>query len=50
MWPFVERLKDQDAVKKYRHWLRRWLLNNDERGGKKVAPGGRWASGGFAYN
>lgn len=26
MWPFGKRLKDQDAVEKFRRWLRRWLL------------------------
>lgn len=28
MWPFGERLKDRDAVEKYRRWLRRWLLGS----------------------
>lgn len=26
MWPFEENLSHQDALKKYRHWLRKWLL------------------------
>lgn len=28
MWPFGKRLRDQDAVEKYRRWLRRWLLGS----------------------
>lgn len=31
MWPFGERLKDQDAVEKFRRWLRRWLLGMQAR-------------------
>ncbi len=27
MWPFENRLKDQDAVERYRRWLKRWLLD-----------------------
>lgn len=27
MWPFRERLSQQDPLKKYREWLRRWLLS-----------------------
>lgn len=26
MWPFGKRLREQDAVKKYHHWLKRWML------------------------
>ncbi|MCF8012511.1 MAG: peptidoglycan DD-metalloendopeptidase family protein [Clostridiales bacterium] len=26
MWPFGKKVKDQNGVKKYRRWLRRWLL------------------------
>ncbi|WP_027355876.1 M23 family metallopeptidase [Desulfofundulus thermocisternus] len=28
MWPFGKRLSEQDPVKKFRHWLRRWLLGS----------------------
>lgn len=28
MWPFGDKLKDQNAMEKYRRWLRRWLLGS----------------------
>jgi len=27
VWPFDEKPKDQNAIEKYRRWLKRWLLN-----------------------
>lgn len=36
MWPFGKRLKDQNAVEKYRRWLRKWLL--DDQMEKETAP------------
>lgn len=27
VWPFENRLKDQDGVERYRRWLKRWLLD-----------------------
>lgn len=29
MWPFEKRLKDQDAVERYRDWLKKWFLNSN---------------------
>lgn len=46
MWPFEDRLKDQDAVEKYRRWLRRWLLEGDSKRERRPAPEGSWANGG----
>ena len=28
MWPFENGLKEQDALERYRRWLRRWLLDD----------------------
>jgi len=28
VWPFGERLKDQNGTEKYRRWLRRWLMGS----------------------
>lgn len=44
MWPFGERLRDQDALEKYRRWLRRWLLNGDGGRQRNTAPGKQLAS------
>lgn len=49
MWPFERSLKNQDALVKYRRWLRRWLLDGDSGGERKATPGGRWPTGGFDY-
>ncbi|MCL2336731.1 MAG: hypothetical protein FWC60_04840 [Firmicutes bacterium] len=27
MWPFADRLREKNALEKYRRWLRRWLLD-----------------------
>lgn len=39
MWPFKKRLRDQNAVQKYRDWLRRWFL-----GSGRVAAAGMVAA------
>jgi len=30
VWPFDERLKEQNAIEKYRRWLKRWLLTGSQ--------------------
>ncbi len=49
MWPFGERLRDQDALEKYRRWLRRWLLDGDGGRQRNTAPGKQLATGGVFY-
>jgi hypothetical protein len=36
MWPFDKRLRDQDALEKYRRWLKRWLLGAVAKAAPKI--------------
>ncbi len=30
MWPFEDSLRDQNPIRKYREWLKRWLFKNNQ--------------------
>ncbi|OAT79789.1 peptidoglycan DD-metalloendopeptidase family protein [Desulfotomaculum copahuensis] len=42
LWPFDERLSASDGVKKYRRWLRRWLLGEPGQDGAETRRSAGW--------
>lgn len=42
LWPFDERLSVTDGVKRYRRWLRRWLLGGLGQDGAETRRGAGW--------
>jgi len=50
MWPFENRLKDQDALERYRRWLRRWLLNGQNERNRPPTNFRVWGIGSFSHS